>query len=178
MGSNPTPAAISAGPGPPVPAGSVTVVSELDRERFALTATPPVRTLAIASVVAVVGAILMVGSRAWGLGPVVLVLGAAGLVFAVALALAGVVLVNRFRATLVLDIDGITLTRGGRTKRLSWSDIESVRLAGQRLSFLTKTASGADVSVINPRGRTDPTFTSLVTAIRGRLDAHRGYRTG
>jgi hypothetical protein len=155
----------------------VTDVSELGRERFALTAPPPVRTLAIASPVAILGAGLMVSSRAFGLGPVVLVVGAVGLTFAVALALAGVVLVSRLRSTLVLDTDGITLIRGRRTARLPWSDIDRVSLAGQRLTFLTKPASGTGISVINPRSRTDPTFLSLVAAIRGRLDADRGYRT-
>ena len=153
-------------------------MSELDTERFTLTAAPPIRTLAIASLVAMVGAALMVGSRAFRLGPVVLVVGALGLTLAIALALAGVILASRLRSTLVLDTDGITLLRGRRTDRLPWSDIESVRLTGPRLTFSTKTANGADVSVINPRGRTDPTFTALVTAIRDRLDLDRGYRTG
>jgi Bacterial PH domain len=178
VGSNPTLAAIPAEPVWPVPAGSVTDVSELDSERFALTAAPPIRTLAIAALVAIVGAALMVGSRALSLGPVVLVVGAAGLAFAIALALAGVILASRLRSTLVLDTDGITLVRGRRTERLPWSDIESVRLTGPRLTFLTKTASGTAVSVINPRGRTDPVFAALVTAIRDRLDVDRGYRTG
>src|SRR3712207_2668295 len=61
------------------PAGRVTDVSDLGEERFALTATPPVRTLVIASLVAVVGAALAVGSRALGLGPVAMVTGVAGL---------------------------------------------------------------------------------------------------
>ena len=120
----------------------------------------------------------MVGSEAFSLGPVVLVVGAVGLTFAIALALAGVILARRLRSTLVLDADAITLVRGRRTDRLPWSDIESVRLTGPRLTFLTKTAGAADVSVINPKGRTDPTFTAMVTAIRDRLDVDRSYRTG
>jgi hypothetical protein len=153
-------------------------VSELGRERFALTAPPPVRTLAIAALVAIVGATLMVGSSAFGLGSVVLVLGAVGLAFAILLAVAGVVLASRLRSTLELDTDGITLTRGRRTERLSWSDVDSVKLSGQRLTFLTKTAGHGDVSVINTGSPTDPTFTALVTAIRDRLDVDRGYRIG
>jgi hypothetical protein len=156
----------------------VTDVSELDSERFALTPAPPIRTLAIASFVAIAGAALMVASRALSLGPVVLVVGAVGLAFAIALALAGVILASRLRSTLVLDTEGITLVRGRRRDRLPWSDIQSVRLTGPRLTFLTKTASGADVSVINPGARTDPTFAALVTTIRDRLDVDRGYRTG
>lgn len=156
----------------------MTDVSELDSEHFTLTAAPPIRTLAIASLVSIVGAALMVGSRAFRLGPIALVLGAVGLTFAIALALAGVILASRLRSTLVLDTDGITVVRGRRADRLPWSDIDSVQLAGPRLTFLPKTASGVEVSVINPRARTDPTFTALVTAIRDRLDVDRGYRTG
>jgi hypothetical protein len=155
----------------------VTHVSELGRERFALTAPPPVRTLAIAALMAIIGVTLMVGSRAWGLGPVVLVLGIACLAFAVALALVGLILVNRLRSTLVLDDDGITVIRGRRTERLTWSDIDSVNLVGQRLTFHTKRAGRPRVTVINPGSGTDPTFTSLIRVIRGRLDASRGYRT-
>jgi hypothetical protein len=160
-----------------VAAGRVTTVSELGRERFALTAAPPVRALAIASVVAVVGAALTVGSRALGLGPVVLVMGVAGLLLAAAVTLAVVILVTRVRSTLLLDPHGITVVRGRRTDHLSWSDINSVNLAGPRLTLITEPASGAGVSVINPRSRTDPTFLALIAAIRGRLDADRGYRT-
>ena len=119
----------------------------------------------------------MVGSRALGLGSVALVLGIACVAFAVALALVGVILVGRLRSTLVLDADGITFIRGRRTDHLNWSDIDSVNLVGQRLTFHTKRADRTRVSVINPGSGTDPTFTSLIRVIRDRLDASRGYRT-
>ena len=159
------------------PAGRVTKVSDLGEERFTLTAAPPVRALAIASVVAIVGAALMVSSRALGLGAFVLAVGAAGLGFAVLLAIVAVVLVLRIRSTLVLDRDGITVIRARRTRRLSWSEIESVILTGPRLTLVTKASDRGDVSVLNLRSRSDPTFLSLVRAIQGRLDANRGYRT-
>jgi hypothetical protein len=159
------------------PAGRVTDVSDLGGERFALTATPPVRALAIASLVAVVGAALAVGSRALGLGRVALVAGVAGLVLGVVLALAAAILVVRLRSTLLLDSDGITVIRGRRTDQLPWSDITSVNLAGPRLTLVTKAASGIGVSVLNPRSSTDPKFLALLAAIRGRLDADRGYPT-
>jgi hypothetical protein len=135
-----------------------------------------VRPFAIASLLAIIGAALAVSSRALGLGSVALVLGIVGLALAAALVLSAVIVLGRLRATLVLDADGITMSRGRRTRRLLWSDIDSVGLAGQRLTFRTKPA-GEDVSVINPRSGTDPTFTSLVAAIRDRLNANRGYRT-
>ena len=152
-------------------------MSDPGAERFALTAAPPVRPLAIASVVAIVGAALIVGSRVLGLGPVVLAVGVAGLGLAVALAVAALILAVRLRSTLVLDPDGITVIRARRTSRLAWSDIDRVSLAGPRLTLVTKASGGADVSVVNLRGQSDPTFVSLAMAIRGRLDADRGYRT-
>jgi hypothetical protein len=152
-------------------------VTELDRERFTLTAPPPVRSFAVAALMAVVGAALMVGSRALGLGTVVLVLGIVMLGLAAALVVAAVILVGRLRCTLVLDPAGIAVSRGRRTQRLPWSNIDAVRLTRRRLTFVTKPAVGAEMSVINPRGDTDPTFRSLVAAIRSRLNASRGYRT-
>jgi hypothetical protein len=152
-------------------------VSDLGGERFALTARPPVWALAIASLVAVVGAALAVGSRALGLGPVALVTGIVGLVLGVVLVLAAAILVVRLRSTLLLDGQGLTVLHGRRTDRLLWSDITSVNLAGPRLTFVTESASGTGVSILNPRSRTDPTFLALVAAIRDRLDADRGYRT-
>ena len=152
-------------------------MSDPGGERFALTAPPPVRALAIAAVVAMVGAALIVGSRALGLGPVVLAVGVAGLGLAVALSVAALILVARLRCTLVLDTDGIAVIRARRTNRLAWSDIDKVSLTGPRLTLVTKASDGADVSVVNLRGQRDPTFISLARAIRGRLDADRGYRT-
>jgi hypothetical protein len=153
-------------------------VTELDRERFTLTPPPQVRSLAIASLVAILGAALTVSSRALGLGPVVLVLGIVALALSVALLLAVVILASRLHSTFVLETDKITVIRGWRTQRLDWSEIDSVTLAGHRLTFLTRAASGAELSVINPRSEGDPTFTALIAAIRARLDADRGYRTG
>ena len=179
MGSNPTLAAMetSASLGRPRRVSRVRKVSHPGGESFALTAAPPVRALAIASVVAMVGATLIVGSGALGLGPFVLAVGVAGLGLAVALSVAALTLVARLRCTLVLDPDGITVIRARRISRLAWSDIDRVSLAGPRLTLVTKASGGADVSVVNLRGQSDPTFTSLARAIRGRLDADRGYRT-
>jgi hypothetical protein len=153
-------------------------VSEPGTERFALSAPPPVRPFAIAALLAIIGAALAVSSRALGLGSVALVLGIVVLGLAAALVLSALIVLGRLRSTLVLDADGITVSRGRRTRRLLWSDIDSVGLVGQRLTFRTKPAGDEDVSVINPRSGTDPRFTSLVAAIRGRLNANRGYRTG
>lgn len=151
-------------------------MSDRGEERFALTAAPPVPALAIASLMAAVGAALAVGSRAFDLGPVALVLGVATLLVGVLIALASVILLGRLRYTLLLDGYGISVTRGRRTDRLPWSDITSVNLAGPRLTLVTEPAGRSGVSVLNPRGRTDPTFLALIAAIRGRLDADRGYR--
>ena len=152
-------------------------MTELGSERYTLTAPPPVRPLAIASLVSIIGAALTVSSRALGLGRVVLVLGIVALGLAAALVLSAVILVRRLQSTLILDADGITVVRGRRSQRLPWSNIDSVSLAGRRLILQTKAAGGSQLSVINPRSASDPTFTSLVAAIRGHLNADRGYRT-
>ena len=153
-------------------------MSELGTERYTLTAPPPVRSLGIAALVSIIGAALTVSSRALGLGRVVLVLGIVALGLAAALVLSAVILVRRLQSTLILDADGITVVRGRRSQRLPWSNIDSVSLAGRRLTLQAKPASGSHVSVPTPMSPTDPTFTSLVAAIRGRLNSNRGYRTG
>jgi hypothetical protein len=143
------------------------------QDRFTLTAPPPVRALAIAAVLALVGAGLMVASRVLDLGPVVLVVGLVGLALAVALAVAALVLGARARADLIMESDAITVRRGGQERRVPWSDIDSVTLTGPRLTLVRKTGTG--VVLVNPRTPTDPTFTALLSAIQDRLDADRGY---
>ena len=144
-------------------------------QRFTLTAPPPVRALAIAAVTALVGAGLMVASRALDLGAVVLVVGLVGLGLAVALAAAALVLVARVRAELVMEPEAITVRRSRQVQRVPWAEIDTVTLAGRRLALARK--AGADVVVINPRTPTDPTFVALLETISRRLDADRGYRT-
>ena len=80
------------------------------QERFTLTPPPPVRALAIAAVTALVAAGLMVASRVFDLGSVVLVVGLVGLGLAVALAVAALVLATRARTDLVLGPDAVTVT--------------------------------------------------------------------
>jgi hypothetical protein len=52
-------------------------VSQSSGERFALTARPPVRALAIASMTTLLGAVLLVLGQARGLGLVLVILGVA-----------------------------------------------------------------------------------------------------
>ena len=147
-------------------------------ERYTLAVAPPVRPLVIASLVSIIGAALVVSSRALGLGSVALVAGIVALGLAAALVVAALILVRRLRSTLALDAEGITVIQGRRSRRLRWPDIDSVSLTGRRLTLLPKPSAGSQVSVINAGNPTDPTFTSLIAAIQGRLDASRGYRTG
>jgi hypothetical protein len=143
-------------------------------ERFTLTAPPPVRALAIAAVTALVGAGLMVAAGVLDLGSVVLVVGLVGLVLAVALALAALVLSARARADLALGPEAISVRRAGQVSRVPWAEIETVTLTGPRLALVRK--AGADLVVVNPRTPTDPTFTALLMALQQRLDNDRGYR--
>ena len=143
-------------------------------QRFTLTAPPPVRALAIAAVTALVGAGLIVISQMLDLGAVVLAVGVVGLVLAVALAVAALVLGARVRSELLLETEAITIRGAGEERRVPWADIDTVTLLGPRLTFVRRT--GADVVVVNPRGPADRTFRALLTAVRRRLDADRGYR--
>ena len=78
----------------------------------------------------------------------------------------------------MLDPEAIRVIRGRRTRRVPWSAVDHVMLKGPRLTLVTKPDQGEDVTVVNPRTPTDPTFMSLVAAVQGRLNADRGYRTG
>jgi hypothetical protein len=160
---------------------------------FALNPRPPLRALAVGSVAAVVGALLVVlGSaqqrgatpleppgqaRALHLPLVLTVIGIALLILAMSLVVAALVLTARLRTALTLDAEAIRVTRGRRTRAVAWSGIESVSLRGPRLTFTSK-GGGSAVVVVNPRSPGNPTFLALVAAIRERLNADRGYRPG
>ena len=152
-------------------------MSQSTRERFALTARPPVRALAIAAVTTLLGAVLMVLAQARDLSMVLLIIGSALLVFGLTLGLLAIMLVARLRSTVVLDGDGATVVRGSRRQSLTWSAIDHVDLDGPRLSMISKGEDGPDLVVINPRTPADQTFLALVAAVQKRLDADRGYQT-
>lgn len=153
-------------------------MTEGQEQRFTLTAPPPARALGIAAVAALVGAGLMVLSSVLDLGPVVLGIGLVGLLLALALAVAALVLGARARTTVDLDAEGLTLSRAGQRRRVPWAEIQTVTLTGSRLLLVHKEGPAASVAVLNPRTPSDPTFTALLHAIRRRMDADRGYRTG
>ena len=115
-------------------------------QRFTLTAPPPVRPLAIAAVTALVGARLMVASRALDLGAVVLVVGLVGL--GVAVALVAVVLVARVRAKVVMEPEAITVRPRSQVQRVPWAEIGTVTLTGSRLVVVRKV--GVDVVCDQP----------------------------
>ena len=152
-------------------------MSQADGERFALTARPPVRALAIAAVTTLLGAVLMVLAQARGLGLVLMIIGSALLVFGLTLGLIAILLIRRLRSMVVLDADKITVIRGGRSQSLAWSAIDHVDLNGPRLGMISKGDDQPDLVVINPRTPDDRTFLALVASLQKRLDADRGYRT-
>jgi len=143
-------------------------------QRFELTAPPPVRALAIAAAVAVLAMIALV---AGGLtdSTVVLVLGLVALVLASTWAVVALMLTRRLRTSVILDSDSISVTQGGSTHSLAWSDVDQVGLRGRHLVLSAKSGPDEDAAVLNPRTRTDPVFMAVVTAVRDRLDADRGY---
>ena len=144
--------------------------------RFTLTAPPPVRSLAISAVAAVITAVVTVLGSAFDLPQAVTVVGISLMIFAIMLAAAALVLTRRLRTTLILDPESITIINGRRRRVVPWSTIASVRQQGSRLLLITKPDGGANATVVNPRTATDATFEALLGEIRQRLDADRGYR--
>jgi hypothetical protein len=144
--------------------------------RFTLTAPPPVRSLAISAVAAVLAALVIVLGSALELPQAVTIAGAGLMIFAVALAVVALVLTTRLRTTLILDSESITIIKGRRRSVVPWSMIDIVRSQGPRLLLITKPEGGSDVTVVNPRAATDATFSALIIEIQKRLDADRGYR--
>jgi hypothetical protein len=145
-----------------------------ERQRFRLTAPPPIKALVAASCASFFGVVVLL---VWGVrdsGPLLLVIGLGSMIFGVALAAGAFLLGVRVRTLIFLDADGITLIRGRRNRVLRWDDIDRVTLSGARLTLQAKgNARGA--SVINPRSPADFVFVALMAAIHQRLDASRGY---
>jgi hypothetical protein len=54
--------------------------------------------------------------------------------------------------------------------------IDRVKTQGLQLVLISPPESKPDATVINPRGKNDPTFSALITEIQQRLNADRGYR--
>jgi hypothetical protein len=144
--------------------------------RFALTAPPPVRSLAISAVAAVIAAAMIVLSSALDLPRVVMIAGVSLMIFATSLAVVALGLTARLRTTLLLDAESITIINGRRRRRVvAWSTIKVVRRQGPRLLLITKPGDGEDATVINPGTATDATFGALIAEIQRRLDVDRGY---
>lgn len=119
----------------------------------------------------------MVALLTWGLTDSVgvLIVGVIALVLAVALATGALWLTRKLRTTVVLAPDAITVTQDGRTQSLAWSNVQEVGLRGRHLILAAKSGPDADAAIMNPRTRSDPAFLAVVTAVRDRLDADRGY---
>ena len=143
---------------------------------FVLTPLPPVRSLAISAVAAVIAAAVIVLASALQLTRAVAIAGIVIMAFAIALAVVALVLTARLRTTLILDSKSITIIKGRHRRVLDWSMIDSVRLQGPRLKLITKPQGGVDATVLNPRSAADTKFTALVADIGRRLDADRGYQ--
>jgi hypothetical protein len=145
-----------------------------ERQRFRLTAPPPIKALTAASFASVFGVIVLL---IWGVrdrGLLLLTVGLGSMIFGIALAVGAFLLSARLRTLIYLDADGITLIRGSRKRVLRWADIDQVTLSGARLTLQAK-GNAHSASVINPRSPADFVFVALMAAIRQRLDASRGY---
>ena len=139
-----------------------------------LRAAPPVRPLAIAAGAVVLGALLLVLGRAVGLPLLLGVLGGLLMLAGVALAVAALVLAARLRTEVVLDDEGVAVTRGGSRRSLPWAEVQEVTVSHPRLTLVTGEA-GRGLAVVNPRPADDPRFLALLGRLQQRLDADRGY---
>jgi hypothetical protein len=144
--------------------------------RFALTPPPPVRSLAISAVAALLAVVLIVLRSALDLPPAVTIAAIVVMIFAIVLALVALVLTVRLRTTLILDSRSITIIRRRRRRVVPWSRIDQVKMQGARLLLITEPDDGPDAAVVNPRGSDDATFAALIAEIQSRLNADRGYR--
>jgi hypothetical protein len=147
-----------------------------EQARFVLTALPPLRSLAISSVSAVIAAAMIVFGTALELPRAVAIIGMGLMVFGVVLAVVALVLNGRLRTTLILDPQSISITKGRHRRVVPWSMIETVKMQGPRLLLITAPDARPAAEIINPRGSTDPTFAALIAEIQKRLNADRGYR--
>ena len=143
-------------------------------ERFELKPAPPVRAMAISAVTAIVGAGLigLATANAWSLA--VVLVGIALLIFGVSLAVTALLLVMRMRTVVTVGSDELAAIRGRESRSVPWPMIDKVSLRGPRLTVITKTGGCANLVVVNQRTPADPTFASLIAAVRRRLDVDRG----
>jgi hypothetical protein len=144
--------------------------------RLTLAPPPPVRSLAISAVAAVIAAAMMVAHGAFELPAAVMVAGIVVMILAVILAVVALVLTVHFRTLLILDTESITVVKGRHRRTVAWSMIDSVTMRRGRLLLITKPEGGPNITVVNPRASTDATFSALISQIQQRLDADRGYR--
>jgi hypothetical protein len=147
-----------------------------EQARFVLTALPPLRSLAISSVSAVVAAAMIVFGTALELPQAVTIVGIVLMVFGVVLAVVALLLTARLRTTLILDPQSIRITRGRHGRAVPWSMIQTVKMQGPRLLLITAPEAKPDAEIVNPRGSTDATFAALIAEIQRRLNVDRGYR--
>jgi len=141
-----------------------------------LTPPPPLRSLAISSVAAVIAMAMIVLGSGLDLPQAVAIAGIGIMISAIALAVVALVLTLRLRTSLILDSESITISQGRRRRTVPWSMIASVKMQGPRLLLVTEPEAAPDAVVRNPRRSTDATFAALITEIQSRLNADRGYR--
>jgi hypothetical protein len=139
------------------------------RQRFHFSGKPSVPVLATASSLALFGAIVLIF---WGFrgGPLLFWAGAGSMGASVVLAAATFWRTAWSRCVVVLDDDGLTITRGRRSQTLPWAEIDHCARVGNRLEIFT--GAGRAASVVNPQGASTRVFTALVAAVEERLHSN------
>lgn len=135
---------------------------------YLIQSRPPVRAFAVAAVVALAGALLLVGSLAWGWHLLVGVIGGIALAAGVALTVIAFLSIRRLAVRLTLDDDGYTVSGSEVDHSGQWRDVSKV----------TRSKEGAHVTIYHgPVRRThllfpagdSPQIDEILADVRARL---------
>ena len=148
-----------------------------DHQRFFLQARTPVRIYVISGVCSIVGAVLLVAalSLRWPVG--IMILATIMMTFGLGLSTAALFVKSRYRTTLLIERDTITMINGKRRRVLNWTEVSDVSVSGPHLIFSPAVEGGRrEIVLFDPRQTSSGLFTDLVHALRHRLDMSRGYK--
>jgi hypothetical protein len=133
---------------------------------------PPVRALALAGLLMLVGLVLMLMATLLEAGLPLTVIGLVVIGLGLGLFLASVWISGTMRVEVRLDEDGYAITARTTSQAGKWADVVRVTRGSDRITLHHK--DGAGVQLVVARGRTDD-LDALSSDIAARLDASRGY---
>nr|WP_300148251.1 hypothetical protein [Propionicimonas sp.] len=133
---------------------------------------PPVRALALAGVLMVVGLVLMLMATLLDASLPLTVIGLVIIGLGLGLFAVSVWIARTMRVQVRLDEDGYAITARTTSQVGTWADVVRVTRGTDRITLHHK--DGGGVQLVVARGRTDD-LDALSSDIAARLDASRGY---